>query len=184
MSHNHKDKPIVENIALRLKDVFGCDAVFFDSWSIQPGEGVIDKMNEGLSKCQYFFFFVSENSLQSSMVKLEWQNALMKASNRQLRFITIRMDISSMPALLTQSLYIDLFSNGLDVALSQIIQVVQGANTFQPQHARCSNLQAVCLHEHQKMRIIIKAVYYLEVVPRIAVKLRAMMIEKSTSWKY
>jgi hypothetical protein len=27
LSHNHKDKPIVENIAIRLKDIFGQDNV-------------------------------------------------------------------------------------------------------------------------------------------------------------
>ncbi|NMB49512.1 MAG: TIR domain-containing protein [Bacteroidales bacterium] len=64
-SHNFKDG-----------DIFGQENVFYDSWSIQPGDGIIDKMNDGLTQCKLFFFFVSNNSLNSEMVKLEWQNAL------------------------------------------------------------------------------------------------------------
>ena len=71
VSHNHKDKEIVEQIALRLRDTFSQDNVFYDSWSMQPGDGIIDKMNEGLADCELFLFFVSKNSLQSNMVKLE-----------------------------------------------------------------------------------------------------------------
>lgn len=73
ISHNCKDKVIVEPIAVRLAEVFGRDNVFYDSWSIQPGEGIIEKMNQELFDCDFFFFFVSKNSLQSKMVKLEWQ---------------------------------------------------------------------------------------------------------------
>ena len=80
ISHNHKDKQIVEPIALKLSEIFGQDKVFYDSWSIQPGDGIIDKMSQGLGEAEYFFFFVSENSLNSNMVSLEWQNALWKAS--------------------------------------------------------------------------------------------------------
>jgi hypothetical protein len=65
LSHNFKDR-----------DIFGQENVFYDSWSIQPGDGIIDKMNDGLTQCKLFFFFVSNNSLNSEMVKLEWLNAL------------------------------------------------------------------------------------------------------------
>lgn len=56
LSHNYKDKPVVEQVALRLKSIYGIDKVFYDSWSIQPGDGIIDKMNEGLSNCKFFLF--------------------------------------------------------------------------------------------------------------------------------
>ena len=47
LSHNYKDKPVVEQIALKLSAIYGQNNVFYDSWSIQPGQGIIDKMNEG-----------------------------------------------------------------------------------------------------------------------------------------
>ena len=87
ISHNYNDKPVVEQIALRLREVFGQDKVFYDSWSIQPGDGIIDKMNEGIGDCELFLFCVSKNSLQSKMVSLEWQNALIKATKGQTKII-------------------------------------------------------------------------------------------------
>ena len=56
LSHTHDDKPFVEPIAIKLKDIFGQDKVFYDSWSIQPGDGIIDRMNEGLTAPDFVFF--------------------------------------------------------------------------------------------------------------------------------
>jgi len=42
LSHNSNDKGIVEPFAKGLAEIFGQDEVFYDSWSIQPGEGIID----------------------------------------------------------------------------------------------------------------------------------------------
>ena len=58
LSHTYADKPIVEPIALKLREMFGEESVFYDAWSIQPGDGIIDKMNEGLSDFRFFFYFV------------------------------------------------------------------------------------------------------------------------------
>ena len=55
LSHNSNDKPVVEQVALKLKNIYGQDKVFYDSWSIQPGEGIVDKMDEGLTIGTPFF---------------------------------------------------------------------------------------------------------------------------------
>ena len=142
ISHNSKDKAVVEQIAIRLRDIFGQNNIFYDSWSIQPGDGIIDKMNEGLTQCKLFLFFVSKNSLSSNMVKLEWQNAIMKMTNGQTKIIPVRLDNCIMPTILLQSLYVDLFQNGLEVALRQIVDIANGRNTFSPQFSEFSNLIA------------------------------------------
>ena len=162
LSHNWKDKPIVEQVALRLRDIFGQNNVFYDSWSIQPGDGIIDKMNEGLSNCQFFFFFVSANSLASNMVKMEWQNAIFKAAQNAIKFVPIRMDNSHMPLLLTQSLYIDLYSQGLEVAVRQIVDVIKGNNTFQTPATQFHNLVAEKQRIGNKLRITCRALHFLE----------------------
>lgn len=105
ISHNSKDKAVVEQIAIRLRDIFGQNNIFYDSWSIQPGDGIIDKMNEGLTQCKLFLFFVSKNSLGSNMVKLEWQNAIMKMTNGQTKIIPVRLD----NCILCQLYYSNLF---------------------------------------------------------------------------
>jgi hypothetical protein len=169
LSHNSKDKVLVEPIAIRLRDVFGEDNVFYDSWSIQPGDGIIDKMNEGLAKCSLFYFFVSNNSLESYMVKLEWQNAVMKMSKGNAKLIPVRIDDCILPPILSQSLYIDLYINGFDVALRQIIDIANGINTFRPEYVNISNIEAI---EHRisngKIEVEIIAKYFMEPIPNFA----------------
>lgn len=168
LSHNKKDKPVVEQVALKLRAIYGQDNVFYDSWSIQPGDGIIDKMEEGLTNCKFFFFFVSMNSLQSDMVKMEWQNAIFKAAQNSIKFIPIRMDNCNMPFLLTQNLYIDLFANGLDVAIRKIVDVINGTNTYHSPLEIFHNLIAVKQRIDNKIRIECIAKYYLEPISEFA----------------
>lgn len=168
ISHNYKDKPIVEPIAIRLSKIFGQENVFYDSWSIQPGDGIIDKMNEGLTHCKLFFLFVSSNSLNSEMVKLEWQNALMKKTNGQTKFIPVRLDNCIMPPILMQSLYIDLYQNGLEIAIRQIVDIAHGKNIFSPQFNEVSNLIAYKWWEGNTLIIECHAQYYMEQISHFA----------------
>lgn len=142
LSHQHEDKPVVEPIAIALKDKIGVHNVFYDAWSIKPGEGIIDKMNEGMTAPDFVFFFVSEKSLASGMVKLEWHNALYQAAKGQTQLIPIRVDGTAMPALLMQNLYIDLHNIGLVAAQHHVVQIVTGSDHFLPKYAEFSNLTA------------------------------------------
>ncbi|QVI72246.1 toll/interleukin-1 receptor domain-containing protein [Pseudomonas syringae] len=163
LSHNHADKPIVEPVALRLASIFGADQVFYDSWSIRPGDGIIDEMNKGLEAPEYVFFFVSATSLASGMVKLEWQNALHAATRGKTRIIPIRVDGTPMPALLTQTLYIDMFTVGLEAAIAQIVSVSQGSASFTPQHQGFSNLSfSAVVEENGSIIVTIKASHFME----------------------
>lgn len=162
VSHNYNDKPIVEQIALRLRDIFGQDKVFYDSWSIQPGDGIIDRMNQGIADCKLFLFCVSKNSLQSKMVSLEWQNAVIKATKGQTKLIPIKLDDCLMPPILLQSLYVDLFGQGLEIAIRQIIDITSGRNTFKPGPQQFSNLRAYKWIENNDIIIACHAEHYLE----------------------
>lgn len=163
LSHNWKDKKVVGPIAEKLAEIIGKENIFYDSWSIQPGDGIIDKMNSGLSEMNIFFFFVSRNSLESNMVKLEWQNALYKASKGQCKFIPVKIDDCIMPAVLLQNLYIDFYNYGFDVGISQIIDVISGRNTFRGGSKEFSNLIAyISEAEDKTVTIEIQALHFQE----------------------
>lgn len=162
ISHNHKDKILVEQIALRLREIFGQDKVFYDSWSMQPGDGIIDKMSEGLDNCELFLFFVSNNSLSSNMVKLEWQNALLKATKGKTKIVPIKLDNCSMQSILMQTLYIDLFNYGLEVSLRQIIDISTGRNTFNVLEKEFSNIKAYFFKEDNYYIVECHAEHYME----------------------
>jgi hypothetical protein len=170
LSHNHNDKPLVEAVALKLASIFGQDQVFYDSWSIKPGDGIIDRMNKGLEAPEFVFFFVSKNSLASGMVKLEWQNALYSASMGKTRILPVRIDGSEMPAVLKQTLFIDMHTVGLDAAIAQIVSVTQGNASFTPQHLGFSNLSyAKSNGADGSVEITIKASHLMEPNPHFAV---------------
>jgi hypothetical protein len=163
LSHNHKDKPVVEQIAARLAEIYSTEKVFYDSWSIQPGDGIIDKMNSALEQCDAFLFFVSKNSLQSNMVKLEWQNAIIKQTHGKAKLIPVKLDDCMMPAILLQTLYIDLFGQGLEVALRQICDVLAGKNTFTgPQ--QFSNLRGYIFWQENALTVECHAAHFMEPV--------------------
>ncbi|MEK1424283.1 toll/interleukin-1 receptor domain-containing protein [Limosilactobacillus fermentum] len=162
LSHNKLDKAVVEPIAIRLSNLYGQDNVFYDSWSIQPGDGIIDKMNEGLSKCEFFFFFVSVNSLSSKMVTMEWQNTIMRSAQADVKLIPIRLDGSIMPTILLQTLYIDLFQNGIEVVFKQMVDVINGTNTFHEASSSFSNLGFKFQQKDDSYIFTVEALHYME----------------------
>lgn len=165
LSHKYEDKPVVEQVALKLREIFGEDAVFYDAWSIKPGDGIIEKMNEGLKAPEFVFFFVSQLSLQSGLVKIEWQNALLKASKGETRLIPVRIGNVALPDVLRQSLYIDMYQVGLEVAVNQIVNVVQGNSSFTPQHIGFSNLTARLEKRGSGILVTIAASHLMEPNP-------------------
>ena len=128
ISYNHNDDVLVDTIARRLELEFGRNNIFYDAWSIQPGDSIIGKMDEGLSSFSTFFFFVSNNSLNSKMVTLEWQTALNIATNNGLKFVAVRIENCSIPLIISDKLYID-FSACLD-SLRQDASSWTGSGVF------------------------------------------------------
>lgn len=125
ISHNHNDKNFIGPMAEALKDKYGQDNVFFDTWSIRPGENIVERMDTGIENCKVFFFFITENSLSSKMVSSEWTSALMqKAKNPDLKFIPIRAENINIPTIISSLSYLDLVNNGLDVTLTQMIEII------------------------------------------------------------
>lgn len=170
LSHNHQDKPIVEPVALKLAEIFGANEVFYDSWSIKPGDGIIDQMTKGLEAPEYVFFFVSEKSLASGMVKLEWQNALHSATRGKTKIIPVRVDGSDMPSVLKQTLFIDMYTVGLEAAIAQIVSVTQGNASFTPQHQGFSNLTyEIASLGDGSLELIIRASHLLEPNPQFLI---------------
>lgn len=162
LSHNHKDKPIVEPIANELCRVFGVNEVFYDSWSIQPGDSLIGKMNEGLSRAKLFLLFLSKNSLTSDMVSLEWKNALLKSTSSRCKFVPVRLDDSPIPQVLSDTAYLDLYANGLDITLRQIIDIAKGINTYRQSCFLQSNLLATIKRFPNEVQIKITPRLFME----------------------
>ncbi len=168
ISYNHKDSKIVNTVAKRLELEFGKNNIFYDRWAIQPGDSIIGKMNEGLESFQYFFFMVSENSLKSKMVTLEWQSALNRAINQDLSFVAVKIDDCSVPAILADRLYIDLYGEGLDDAISKMRCCING-EPFDPNLEEVNNLFVHFeVKDNKTIMGTVQALYYSEINPTLA----------------
>lgn len=162
LSHQHKDKEFIQEIAQTLKDVFGEEKVFYDSWSIKPGDNIIKQMNNGLENCKYFFFFITENSLQSEMVLLEWTSSLMMKDNRDIKFIPIRAENVDVPMVIAALKYLDLYNNGLEVVKTQMIELITGEEQ-EKYYPVFTNLQAHVLQEGEdKIRFFVTVKKFYE----------------------
>lgn len=132
ISYNHNDQQLVDMVARQLEVSFGRNNIFYDKWSMQPGDSIVGKLNEGLEQYTTFFYFLSNNSLKSNMVTREWQSALMSAISNNLKFVPIRLDDCNPPAIMKDLLYIDLYGSGIDEAISQMRAVVSRENNYKP----------------------------------------------------
>ena len=162
ISYNHNDEQIVDMVARRLELEFGRNNIFYDKWSIQPGDSIIGKMNEGIEKFTTFFYFLSPNSLNSKMVTKEWQSGLTKSINENLKFVPVRIADCKPPAILTDSLYIDLYGVGLDDAVAQMKCVAKGNSTYKAL-ADIENVKAVVdIVSDKLIKIEIRAMMFSE----------------------
>ena len=169
ISHKSKDKEIVEPIAKRLASVYGQNNVFYDSWSIIPGDGIIEKMNDALSKCDFFFFFISQNSLNSGMVKLEWQNALIRKAKGNIRFIPVRIDNATLPSILLETVYIDLNRVGFEVGCRQMIDTINGKSSFDYSSGYCNFFAEIRKYAPNDYEVTISVKNYFEPTARFLV---------------
>ncbi|PJD94435.1 MAG: toll-Interleukin receptor [Parachlamydia sp.] len=163
LSYSHKDKAIVMPMAEAFHKTFGEDKVFFDQWSIQPGDSLIDRMGEGLANCRYFFFLVSKSSLSSQMVGVEWKNALFKHIKGDTLFVPVKIDDCAIPVILLQNLYINLYGNGMEFAVRQMVDVASGRNTYRADEVTgFQNVRAYATGTNHEIAIEFRAEAYAE----------------------
>ncbi len=96
------------------------------------------------------------------MVSLEWQNALLKTTKGKCKLIPIRCDDSEMPPIMTQTLYIDLYTVGLEAAVAQMVDVIKGVSTFKSPNEPFSNLRFSVHGSDKESTVTISAKHYLE----------------------
>ncbi|MEM9544509.1 MAG: TIR domain-containing protein [Bacteroidota bacterium] len=106
LSHSSKDKPIVLELAKRLRD----DGlkVWLDDWMIKPGDSIPLKIEEGLKDSRVLILCMSQNAFDSEWVSLERHTMLFRdPGNKERRFIPILLTDCKIPFLLKQYSYLD-----------------------------------------------------------------------------
>ena len=87
LSHSKKDKVFIEKLANDLRSC-GID-VWYDEWEIPPGESIRKKIFEdGITSCDMFFVYLTENSIPSYWVQKELDGAFIHEIETKNSFIT------------------------------------------------------------------------------------------------
>jgi hypothetical protein len=133
LSHSSKDKPTVRALAERLK----ADGlrVWLDEWVIQPGDPIFQKVQQGLQESRVLLLFMSRKAFRSDWVTLEHQTILFRdPTNKERRFIPIRLDDTEPPDVLRQFAYIDWrkVSKAEYARLLQVCSRTEGAGSPKP----------------------------------------------------
>jgi TIR domain len=91
LSHSKKDKTFIEKVANNLRNC-GID-VWYDEWEIPPGESIRKKIfDEGITSCDMFFIYLTENSIPSYWVQKELDGAFIHEIEIQNSFLTLFVD--------------------------------------------------------------------------------------------
>ena len=106
LSHSAKDKDAVRAIAQRLED----DGlkVWFDEWTIKPGEFIPDQIEDGLERSRVLVLCMSAHAFGSDWPQLEAGTFRFRDPlNKERRFIPVRLDDVAIKGSLAQFLCID-----------------------------------------------------------------------------
>ncbi|MGG1672481.1 toll/interleukin-1 receptor domain-containing protein, partial [Paenibacillus sp. NRS-1783] len=117
LSHSSKDKKFVDSIfnELQLREI----RAWYDKYEIQPGDSIVDKINEGLSKSDIGIICISKNFLNSpsGWTKSELNYFIQKRMRSgETNFICLNFDVDhdDLPPLVQDYRYIDMTdSNGM-----------------------------------------------------------------------
>ncbi len=99
--------------------------VLLDLWNVAPGDSIIDFMNEGLGQATHFVLFWSSNARNSGAVETEWQAALMRAFQREIDIVVVRLDDEPIPVVLSQRRYLS-HQDGFEECLGQLTNFAGG----------------------------------------------------------
>jgi len=106
LSHNSADKEYVRRLAAALA-VAGAH-VWFDEWTIRPGDSVPGAIDEGLSEFEIFALVWSQAASNSRWVKTEMEAAVTRwIGDPSIRLVPVLLDETPIPAILRPVRYID-----------------------------------------------------------------------------
>ena len=140
LCHSHKDKLLhAEPLAKDLKK-HGLD-VWYDSWSILPGDSLIQKISVGIRESDCFIVLLTPNSIDSKWVNVELGLALKRWEKEGIRIIPIIWGECELPGFLKSINYLD-FRKSYTSSVKELLL------TF--------GIDAQVLSESEKAKIILK----------------------------
>jgi hypothetical protein len=118
LSHSSRDKQFVTKLASDLANLGF--PVWFDSWELEMGDSLHNKIYEGIDSSSAMILVMSKNSVKSSWVNKELRGALLKEEELKNRFlIPIKLDDCKIPLPVRDRIFAD-FSSGYQMQLEKL----------------------------------------------------------------
>jgi hypothetical protein len=113
ISHSWKDKPLAEELAVRLRD-----GAWVDLYEIEVGDIILEEIAQGIEQASDFVLLWSSASSESSFVRFEFHMAFTRwIENRAISLRIVVLDDTSVPLMLRPFLQIRSADPG-DIALA------------------------------------------------------------------
>jgi hypothetical protein len=106
VSYSTKDNEFVTQLSSEL--VKRQIPIWLDKWEMQPGDSLINKIQNGLTKSAFLLVVLSKNSIKSEWCKRELNAGLMRElEEKKVIVIPILIDNCKIPLFLKEKLYAD-----------------------------------------------------------------------------
>jgi len=124
ISHSSSDDKVAIEIAHAVRR--SGREVFYDRWSLAPGDSLVDKIETGIADAGVLVVLLSRSSVNSPWVRQEVNAFFNRAmSDRQIRIVPILLEDVEVPPLLRDRLYIDLRVNPA-AGIAKLVQQLTG----------------------------------------------------------
>jgi tetratricopeptide (TPR) repeat protein len=124
ISYSHRDKEFVNRLASDLEKAGTC--VWLDEKKIKVGDSISKKIEDGISKCDFFCLVISKHSFNSNWVEREYRTALnaQLSSGTTPKILPLLIQNIEIPLLLKDIKYAD-FSGGYNRGLNDLFNAVK-----------------------------------------------------------
>jgi tetratricopeptide (TPR) repeat protein len=124
ISYSHRDKEFVNRLASDLEKAK--TSVWLDEKKIKVGDSISEKIEDGISKCDFFCLVISKHSVNSNWVEREYRTALnmQLSSNTTPKILPLLIEDVELPVLLKDIKYAD-FSRGYNSGLLELLHALK-----------------------------------------------------------
>jgi len=144
ISHNKADAEAAREVAIFLAAEEM--SVWFDEWSVQAGDSIVGRVEEGLKNCSHFLLLWSQSAAKSAWVQQELWAAIGKAIEDGMpRVIPLRLDATELPPLVRHLKYLR-YQGGKEEDRCALVKEVVG------REPSSSFLRAVVRKYHELVR--------------------------------
>ncbi len=129
LSHTYSDKNFVRELRKSLLD-HGVDNVWLDEAELMVGDSLINKIQQGIDKSEYFGVVLSPRSINSSWVQQELAQAMTtEIGMRRVKVLPLLYENCELPGFLRGKLYADFADKALyKESLEKILRRLEIAN--------------------------------------------------------